>query len=288
MQPALASNQDLLQLNTPMMLNWHDQLPLLSYQLFATHPNVGNVVSTRLGGVSTPPYHELNLSLSAQDDRDAVLENRRRLCTAVDVALESLTIGQLVQGTHIEVVSEDMRGHGSLDRATALPGTDGLITNRPNVPLAALVADCTVVSYFDPMRQVIALAHAGWRGTAGGIVPKMVHVMQEQFGCRPEDILVGMSPNIAKDHFQVRDDVLKAFRTFFGNQTERFFTLQEDGSYLLDLNAALVQQLKDSGIQEEHVEVAGICTYERTDLFYSHRKENGRTGRFAGLIVLRS
>ena len=77
------------------MLSWHNQLPLLSYQLFATHPNVGNVVSTRLGGVSTPPYHELNLSLSAQDDRDAVLENRRRLCAAVDVTLESLTLGQL-------------------------------------------------------------------------------------------------------------------------------------------------------------------------------------------------
>jgi YfiH family protein len=288
MQPILANDQDILQLNTPMVLSRHGQLPLLSYQLFAAHPNVGNVVSTRLGGVSAPPYHELNLALSTQDDHDAVLENRRRLCAAVDVALDSLTIGQLVQGTHITIVSEGIRGCGSLDRATALPGTDGLITNVPNTPLAVLVADCTVVSYFDPMRQVIALAHAGWRGTPGGIVPKMVRTMQEQFGCRPEDILVGMSPNIGKDHFQVRDDVLKAFQAFFGDQTGRFFTLQEDGSYLLDLNAALVQQLKDSGIQEEHVEVAGICTYEHTNLFYSHRKENGRTGRFAGLIVLYS
>jgi polyphenol oxidase len=117
MQPNLTNGQDILQLNTPMMLNWHDQLPLLSNQLFASHPNVGNFVSTRLGGVSTPPYHELNLALSTQDDRDVVLENRRRLCAAVDVALESLTIGQLVQGTHIAIVSEDMRGHCSLDRA---------------------------------------------------------------------------------------------------------------------------------------------------------------------------
>jgi polyphenol oxidase len=288
MQPILANDQDISQLNTPMVLSRHGQLPLLSYQLFAAHPNVGNVVSTRLGGVSAPPYHQLNLSLSTQDDHDAVLENRRRLCAAVDVALESLTIGKLIQGTHIATVSEDIRGCGSLDRATALPGTDGLITNVPNTPLAVLVADCTVVSYFDPVRQVIALAHAGWRGTAGGIVPKMVRTMQEQFGCRPQDILVGMSPNIGKDHFQVRDDVLKAFQAFFRDQTEHFFTLQEDGSYLLDLNAALVQQLKDSGIQEEHVEVAGICTYEHTNLFYSHRKENGRTGRFAGLIVLYS
>jgi YfiH family protein len=285
--PLSLKNSETFRLNTPMLLQENGQLPLLSYQLFQPyHTRVTNVISTRLGGVSAPPYHELNLALSTLDDRDAVLENRQRLCRAVGVELEALTVGQLIQGTHIAVVSEDIRGRGSLDRAAALQGTDGLVTNLPNTPLVVLVADCTVCSYFDPVRQVVALAHAGWRGTAGGIAKKMVEMMHEVFGCDSRDILVGIGPNIGAKNFQVRDDVLQAFRVSYGDQAKDFFAPQEDGSYLLDLNAALVRQLKDSGIREEHMEIAGICTYERTDLFYSHRAEHGRTGRFAGLIVL--
>jgi purine-nucleoside/S-methyl-5'-thioadenosine phosphorylase / adenosine deaminase len=285
MQQSLLEQED-LHLDTPMLLNRHDQLPLLSYRLFQPYDNVMNVISTRLGGVSVSPYHTLNLALSTPDDSEAVLENRRRLCKAVGVELESVTIGQLIQGTNIAVVDEELRGRGSVDRAQALAGTDGLLTNLPDAPLAVLVADCTVVSYFDPMQKIVALAHAGWRGAARKIASKMISVMQEKFGSDPRNILVGVSPNLGKDHMQVHDDVLKLFQASFGDQALDFFAPQQDGSFLLDLNAALLTQLKASGIQEVNIEVAGISTV-RTDLFYSHRIEKGKTGRFAGMIVLR-
>jgi YfiH family protein len=274
-------------LETSMNVRWHDQLPLLSYQLFDAHPNVVNVVSTRHGGVSTDPYTSLNLALSTQDDQEAVLENRRRLCKAVGIELEKLTIGQLIQGLNIAVITEELRGRGALDRAAALQGTDGLVTDVPDAPLAVLVADCTVVSFFDPVRRVVALAHAGWRGAAGKIAANMVSVMQETFGSAPHDILVGVGPNLGKDHMQVRDDVFQIYQASFGEQARSFFTTQPDGSFLLNLNAALLMQLEESGIREANIEVAGLST-ARTDIFYSHRLEKGKTGRSAGLIVLRS
>ena len=290
MQPLSVEDRDKLQSETSMQVSWHGQLPVLSYQLFSGYPHVSNIVSTRLGGVSEGPYASLNLALSTADDLQHVLENRRRLCAAVNIELERLTIAQLVQGTRIAVVTEDLRGIGSVDRATALQGTDGLLTNLPNTPLAALVADCAVVSYFDPVHQVIALAHAGWRGTAGQIAYNMVTTMQREFGCHPQDILVGISPNLSGHHFQVRQDVLDIFRAAgsYGDQADCYFTRQEDGSYLLDLNAALVAQLEAAGISSDHIEISGICTACRLDLFYSHRFEHGTTGRFCGLIVLRS
>ncbi len=271
-----------------MIVSWYGQLPILSYKLFREYPNVRNIVSTRLGGVSEGSYESLNLALSTADEPQHVLKNRHRLCVAVGVELETLTIGQLVQGTRIAVVTEKLRGSGSVDRAAALQGTDGLLTNLSNTPLAILVADCSVVSYFDPIHQVIALAHAGWRGTAGQIANKMVITMQREFGSNPQDILVGISPNISGHHFQVRQDVLDIFRASesYGDQANHYFTLQGDGSYLLDLNAALVAQLKTAGILQDHIEVSGICTACRLDLFYSHRFERGKTGRFCGLIGL--
>lgn len=278
--------------DTHMKLTWHDQLPLLTYKLFEPYEqHVYNIVSTRLGGVSPKPYSTLNLALSTKDEPHLVLENRHRLCAAADIELETVTIGQLVQGTKIAVIDKDLRGRGSVDRAQALVGTDGLLTNLPDTPLAVLVADCTVVSYFDPVQKVIALAHAGWRGTSGLIARKMVERMHEVYGSNAQDILVGLSPNIMQHHFQVRQDVLDIFQSpeSYGNQAEHFFAPQPEGdSYLLDLNTALVTQLTEAGIQKSHIEISDICTACRLDLFYSHRFEQGRTGRFCGLIVLRS
>lgn len=290
MQSSVAEDQEKQGLDTSMKLHWYKKLPLLSYQLFAPYKNILNIVSTRLGGISEPPYDSLNLALSTQDGSEVVLENRRLLCAAIGVDLEAVTIGQLVQATKIAVVTEELRGSGSVDRAKALAGTDGLLTHLPNTALAVLVADCTVVSYYDPVQRVIALAHAGWRGTSGLIARKMVETMHAAYGSAPQDIIVGLSPNIASHHFQVRQDVLDIFRSpeSYGTEADHYFTEQQDGSYLLDLNAALVTQLVSAGIQQDHIEVSGICTACRLDLFYSHRFEKGKTGRFCGMIVLRS
>lgn len=276
-------------LDTPMFLMHSDGIPLFSYRLFDPYStNVTNVVSTRLGGVSEVPYDSLNLSLSSPDSKESVLENRRLLASAIHVDLSQLMIAQLIQGTHIEAVTQEIVALNSSERIEALQGTDGLLTNIPEVALAVLIADCTAVTFFDPYRKAIAIAHSGWRGTAGNIVTKMVQTMNKTYGCDPADILVGMSPNMSGDTFQVRSDVLAIFRSHFGEEVDRFFRYQDDdGSYRLDLNDLLLWQLHGCGIHEDHIEVAGIDTAARTDLFYSHRAERGKTGRFCGLIVLR-
>lgn len=271
-----------------MLKRTHRDLLFYSYQLFQPFHTITNVVSTRLGGVSEPPYHTLNFGLSVGDDEAHVVQNRGLFCETVGVDLRSVTVGNLIHETHIEVVSPAQRGRGAIDRKSGLPGTDGLITNIPDIPLLLLVADCAALSFFDPKRKVIGIGHGGWRGTVGGIARKMVLTMQEVFDCHPTDIFVGVSPSIGPCCYEVREDLVAAFHAAFSDQANAFFIQQPNGSIHLDMWAALRWQLLASGIQEEHIEFAGICTACRTDLFYSHRAEHGKTGRFGGLIVLHS
>jgi YfiH family protein len=266
----------------------HGKLLYFSYNIFEPFDTMFSFVSSRLGGVSTGYCHSLNLSLSAGDDEAAVIKNRTLVCEAMGIELGSVTIGQLVHGTNIAVVTSSSRGKGATDRFSSIPATDGLITDVPELPLLTLVADCAVLSFFDPKRQVVALGHGGWRGTVGGIARKMVERMNGAFGCNPADIRVGISPSIGPCCYEVREDVIDAFHDAFPDQAQRFFVLQPDGSVHLDMWKAITWQLLDSGIQNEHIELSGICTACHTDLFYSHRAEKGRTGRFGAITTLRS
>jgi YfiH family protein len=198
-----------------------------------------------------------------------------------------MTIAQLVQGTHIEVVTSSSRGLTAEEKAQRFIDTDGLITDSADIPLFIFIADCAALSFFDPKRNVIGIGHAGWRGTVAGIAQKMVAAMNAAFDCNPADILVGISPSIGPCCYQVRDDVVAAFHKVYPEQASTFFQQQDDGSTHLDMWTALTCQLRSSGIQEEHLVLAGICTACHSDLFYSNRAQGGRKGRFTGTIMLR-
>ncbi len=263
-----------------------ENLVYYSYELFEQFPQIPLVVSTRLGGVSQGHLHSLNLSLSESvgDDPDAVITNRTRFYQIVGVEPEQVAQAQLVHGSHIEIVT-DQTPCGTYHK---LPKTDGLITNVPGRALFIPVADCAAIAFYDPNQQVIAMIHAGWRGTLQGIIPETVKTMREHFGSSPTDILVGVSPILGKCCYQVRQDLVNIFMEAFPAQVHDFFEPQADDTYLFDIAAVFRWQLLESGVQIDHIEESGICTACHTDEFYSHRAEHGKTGRFAGLIVLRA
>ncbi|MBI3922746.1 MAG: peptidoglycan editing factor PgeF [Armatimonadetes bacterium] len=257
-----------------------------SFDLFDQLDGVTNVISSRVAGMSGGPFHSLNLGFHVGDDEQAVLENRRRLCTALKVDPESLVTGQQVHGTTVSVVTASDKGRGAVSWTGGLPATDALVTEVPGVPLLVLVADCVALSFCDPKRGVIALAHAGWKGTVGGIAQKTVAKMGESFGCNPFDIVVGVSPSIGPCCYKVGDEVVTALHEAFPEQASRCFVGNHSGSPHLDLWKANAYQLLQAGVTPDHIEVSGICTACNTDRFYSHRAETGRTGRFGGLIVM--
>jgi YfiH family protein len=256
-----------------------------TYELFMPFsPQIACVTSTRLGGISPNPFHSLNLSTRVGDDEKNVNENRLRLCRAMEIGPDRVTQAQLVHGNNIEVIT----GSSPKSFSYKFPETDGLVTNSINRPLFIPVADCAAVAFFDPQKRVIGMLHSGWKGVVNRINQKMIETMRVTYGSDPSDILVGVSPCLGPCCYEVRQDFISTFTGAFPAKAKDFFLPQIDDTIHFDMWSALRWQLEESGIAPEHIEGPTLCTACCVDEFYSYRKESGKTGRFASIIVLQA
>ncbi len=229
---------------------------------------------TRLGGVSTAPYATLNVSASVGDDPQAVAVNRRRCFAALDLGEEQVVTPFQIHSTRVMRV-------GPADRGRSIADADGLLTDAPGVALFLRFADCVPILLYDHERPAIGLVHAGWRGTLDGIAGEAVRAMQDHFGSRPEGLWAGIGPAIGPCCYEVGADILERFARRFGPGV---LAGREPGERLLDLPGANEVALREAGVEE--IAQAGLCTACHTGEFFSHRREGGRTGRLAALVVL--
>ena len=230
---------------------------------------------TRRGGVSAGAFAHLNLGSTVGDDPAAVAENHRRLYATFELDAEQVVSPHQVHGRNVVLV-------GAAQGGTVVPQTDALITAEPGVALLLRFADCTPVLFYDPVHHAAGLAHAGWRGTAAGIVPATVEAMRAHFGTTPDALWAGIGPAIGPEHYAVGAEVVTAIERRLPDSA--YVTRRRDGEVFLDLPGAVAAQLEGLGIGR--IEPSQLHTAERTDEWYSHRAENGRTGRFGVLVQL--
>lgn len=259
---------------------------LLTVAAFSATGLVRHGFTARTGGVSEPPYHTLNMGFTVNDDPLHVLENRRRVATALGVPLTRMVAAKQVHGDRVALIKAGDEGRGALTYDDALEDTDALVSAERGILLSTYHADCIPVSVLDPVTPAIGLAHAGWKGTALKIAGKAVAKMSSCFGTRPEDCLVAIGPGIGPCCYEVDQRVKEVFHRQFAGSSE-FFRPVAGGHWHLDLWAANVRALKEAGVKEEHIFVSSMCTCCNTDTFFSHRKEGGRTGRMASLMMLK-
>ncbi|MCC5911878.1 MAG: peptidoglycan editing factor PgeF [Clostridiaceae bacterium] len=240
--------------------------------------------STRIGGVSKGSYDSMNLGFGTEDNRENVRENLKRLCKAIEVNDEDLVFADQVHDNKVKIVTEEDKGKGILYKKD-YRGMDGLITNRRNVPLLTFHADCVPLFFVDPVKKVIAAVHAGWRGTALKIGEETVTKMLQHFNCKVEDIIVAIGPSIGTCCYEVAQDVIDQFNTNFTN-TSRFVVSMGQDKYMLDLWEANRLILKEIGILDRNIIKSELCTCCNEDLFYSHRRDKGLTGRMVSIIEL--
>jgi YfiH family protein len=255
----------------------HRSLVYYQFSNLSGRADLAHGIFTRLGGHSQPPWDSLNTGHSVGDDPDVVEANRALMYEALDVRKEDVVTPHQVHSTTVRVVDEHHRGQ-------LLPQTDALVTATPGVALMLRFADCVPILLYDPVRGAAGLAHAGWRGTASGMAGAAVQTMVEALGCRPSDLLAGIGPSIGPCCYEVDADVMEAVSSALPN-ADSLLEPRPNGRWHLDLWAANRWQLAAAGVQS--IEVAGICTACRTDEWFSHRAERGRTGRLGALIGLR-
>jgi YfiH family protein len=163
---------------------------------------------------------------------------------------------------------------------------DGLVTSCPDLPLAVFCADCAAVYLYDPGPRVIGLLHAGWRGTVAGVVEQGLAAMTST-GCDPRRVLAAVGPCIGPCCYEIGDDVKSRIHERLGEDAVRVLLLR-DGRLHFDLRGAISILLQRCGVPSGHVLAAGPCTACRPDLFWSHRRDGGVTGRMAAVLALRA
>jgi purine-nucleoside/S-methyl-5'-thioadenosine phosphorylase / adenosine deaminase len=236
-----------------------------------------HAIFTRHGGVSSSPWHSLNVGGTVGDEPERVRENRQRSFRALDLNPTSIFDVWQVHGREVVFADRPRKPEDAYHQA------DVLLTDRPGVTLFMRFADCVPIVLYDPRQGVVGLVHAGWRGTVKRTPAAAIQAMQTRYHCRPADILAGIGPSIGSHHYPVGMEVVQHVQNAFGARAAAFL-VQQNGQANLDLWLANRMVLEDCGV--EKIEVSGLCTACNPGDWYSHRGEGGRTGRFGALIAL--
>jgi YfiH family protein len=226
---------------------------------------------------STRPH-----DVSARDDDRQAERAARRERMARDLGLDPQHLCYCVQAHQSGIaVLREARAAGPLPRC------DAVITNQRSLPLMTFSADCPLVLLFDAHRPALALVHASWRCTVARLVQATIHTMQSQLQTRPEDLCAGIGPSAGPEHYVVGADVQAAAAAAGLPMDERLFPRREGRTCfnLWETNRLL---LVEAGVPPKSIEVAGLCTMTRTDLFFSYRREGPGCGHFGLMACLTS
>jgi len=232
----------------------------LQFENLSSFPSLEHFVTTR------HPF----LDLRKEEGR----ERLRDILGGKDI----FTVAQ-VHGVQWVVVGENSSPSSFLETQA-----DALLTQRKGVYLGVKAADCLPVIFFDPGREALALLHAGWRGIIQGIHLRVAQAMKNLFSSSYSQLVVGIGPGIGKCCFAVGEEVVKLFEQ---KERGRENIDRKEGRFLINLKGFLFEELIDQGFDPRKIEVAPHCTFCEKELFYSHRREGERAGRFMLLASLK-
>ena len=198
---------------------------------------------------------------------------------------ESFVMVRQVHGDNILVIDSPLEDISLFIRDAMQKPCDAIMTNQRPMGIGIVTADCLPALLYDPVQGVTAAVHAGWRGTVQGILPKVVCQMTAGFGCKAEDVLVGVGPSIGPCCYTVGKAVMDPVKSI-NPRWEKYLTLVEDGKAKLDLAGLNTSQMEDAGILKKNIFTAGLCTACHEDLFYCYRRDGIGTGRMISGIIL--
>jgi YfiH family protein len=256
-----------------------DRLEVLKFKSFSGIDGLVHCVTTRNGGVSEGLYASLNLSFIVEDDPEKVRKNCALLADYLDIPKERLFFPDQCHSANVKEVSKNTKPE-------ELTNTDALVTHEKQLCVAVLTADCLPLLLYDEEKQVIAAIHAGWRGTVQKIVPRTVSFMKERFDCNPKNIFACIGPSISWQNYEVGNEVTIGLKKLFTDTQEIIKHNSISGKDHIDLWEANLQLLLYSGLEKQHIEMSGMCTFDNRGLFFSSRRNGIKCGRFASCIML--
>lgn len=254
--------------------------------------------STRLGGVSVPPFQSLNLGEAVGDRPEAVRENHRRLSVAMGAPEIQFAMVKQVHGDVCFCLDDsvDLAAYPLTAGGYLLGDADALISNRPEVVVGVRTADCVPILLAgadDNRRPVVAAVHAGWRGTVLNIVSKTVQLMRDRFAVQPESLRAVVGPCISGPTYPVGQEVVDGLERVLadapgGTEGVVLPSLPDFPNAVARVALAEANRrlLREAGLSSAQIEVMDVCVVKEASLFFSHRRDHGNTGRMLNFIGL--
>ena len=244
--------------------------------LLGACPDLLHAYTGRAGGESRAPYASLNLAYHVGDAPADVDRNHARLADRLGYDVRRLVHMRQIHSDRIVRCTPDM------DFDTR-PECDALMTDLPGQPLMVMVADCTPVLLYDPVRRAVAAVHAGRAGALKNIVGKTVSAMRQAYGSDPANLLAALGPSIHACCYEIGPEVAREVaEAGYASALQR-----RDGHDFLDVNRIVTAQLREARLEPEHINDTAPCTACRNDTLFSYRADGGTTGRQAGIIMLK-
>lgn len=261
-------------------------------QSLLCEPGLSHGFTTRIGGVSEPPFDSLDLGTGRAEPFGNILANYRRLCNACGLRYSELALVRHEHGDRILRLSAKDGGRGVW--LPPLGFSDGFVTNDPGVTLMTCHADCSAFFLYDKATRSIGLAHAGWKGMLARIGQRLVERMHKEFGAEAGNIKAVVGPCICKNCFEVDIELGRRFAAEFdcpdifsvGAKEGAGVPFKPDKAYV-SLHAAALVQLAEAGVPLENVRLMKRCTYEDKEHFYSYRRDGSLTGSMAAFLRLK-
>lgn len=259
---------------------------MLEYDLMQSYSNICCFTTTRHGGYSSGNYASFNCTDYCGDNQTSVAQNQALLVNRLLLPKIELVLPRQTHGSVVRVIDHGYQSLTVAQKKELLYGVDALVTNLPHLCIAVSTADCVPIVLYDPKNQAIGVVHAGWRGTVSKLIAETISTMKATYGTLPHSIVACIGPSIGIDAFEVGEEVYLAFQeaqfplpkiTRWNEVTQKWhINLWEANRWLLT----------QSGVPEEQIELAAICTVKQVTDFFSARKLGISSGRILTGIVL--
>lgn len=261
---------------------------MLGYESLSAYPNISHFVTTRHGGASTGKYGTFNCSPYTEDKSSNVWINQINLLNGLKHPVRDLIIPEQVHGATSLIIDESYFSQSLEMRRRLIRSVDALITNVPGCCVCVSTADCVPVLLYDKKQNVVAAVHAGWRGTVKGIVREVLTHMNEVFGTEGANVGACIGPSISLESFEVGKEVYNEFQSAGFDMSRISSWDEERGKHHIDLWEANRIQLLESGVLEDQIELANICSYINHEEFFSARRLGIKSGRTLSGIMINS
>jgi hypothetical protein len=226
--------------------------------------------------------HFSPFSFSSREDKNILSQNWEILTRAFRIpAGQFLTVNQIHRDAILVIDGPDYKSPPHPPDSY-----DAIITNQQGIAIGVKTADCVPIFLLDKAKRIIGVVHAGWRGTALKIIEKTVETFTERFGSQLADIHAVIGPAIRSCCYEVNDNVIKSIETE-KKESPFYRPCPEEGKWMLDLPLANKSQLLAKGIHAGNISMLDLCTFCRTDIFFSHRAERGSAGRQLNFMMLK-